>query len=163
MISPVQGIDVLIPAVFAHREAFHRCLPPVVWQGLDDCVAGSTVCAVDERIMVSPVCGVHHFLMAILAYRNVRRDEDKTFPLFCFLYREVFETEECGRFQNDLLDLRQRGTGFLNSIQEIFEVGFYLAFEMDLHSETDILDPSCVIESVGQPVNGILSLHSSMK
>ncbi len=153
MISPVQGIDVLIPAVCAHGEAFHGCLFSVVRKGFDDRVARSAVCAVDERIMMSPVSGVHHFFIAVFADGNVGRDEHKAFSLFRFFDREVFETEECGRFQNNLLDLRQRGSSFLERIQEIFEIRFYLAFEMDFDSETDVLDPTCAVKSMGQSID----------
>ena len=81
VIPSVKGICVFCAAVFTHFEALHSGLFPVVGKEFDNRVAGSAIGAVDKRIVKPSVWFTHHFFVAVLTDRDIRRNKDKAFSL----------------------------------------------------------------------------------
>ena len=81
MVAPVKRIRVFGSAVLTHDETGHRGFLPVVGEGFDDCIARAAIGAVDEGIAEPSIRGIQHFLAAVRANRDIRRDEYKTFFL----------------------------------------------------------------------------------
>ncbi len=75
VVAAVEWVVVLRGARRAHREAGHGGHRPVVGQVGDDGVARPAVGARDERMPVSAVGRVAHLAQAVLADRDVGRDE----------------------------------------------------------------------------------------
>ena len=73
--APVGRILVLAAAVGAHVERGHRRVRPVVGHRADDREARPAVRAVHERVAVAPVGGVEELAEAVVAGRDVGRDE----------------------------------------------------------------------------------------
>jgi hypothetical protein len=153
MISSVKGIGVFPGAVFTHREDLHGRLFPVIREGFNDCVARPAVRAVDEGVFEPAVFGVHHFSMAVLADRNIRRDEDKAFALPRFLDLEVFQVKGRDLFYSYFFNLTEGRPFFLESFEEGAEAGFFFSFQMDLDPETDVFDPAFEVEFFSQAVD----------
>ena len=68
--------DVLLVAGLAHRELLHARALAVVRHGLEDGQARAAGRAVDEGVQVAAVFGVEELGAALVAGRDVRRDED---------------------------------------------------------------------------------------
>ena len=68
--------DVFLVAGLAHRELLHARALAVVRHGLEDGQARAAGRAVDEGVQVAAVFGVEELGAALVAGRDVRRDED---------------------------------------------------------------------------------------
>jgi hypothetical protein len=75
--SAVAGIVVFRLAVGAHLELAHRSFRAVIGDVLNDAVARSAIGAVSKRIAEAPIAGVREFPPAIVAGRNIGRNEDR--------------------------------------------------------------------------------------
>ena len=73
--APVGRVFVLGPAGRAEREAPHRGALPVVGQVLDDRESWTAVCAIGEGILKAPIARIEELGAALVARRDVRRDE----------------------------------------------------------------------------------------
>ncbi len=73
--APVERIGVFGGAGGAHGEAVHGGHGAVIGQVADDGEARSAVGAVDEGVVVAPVCGVEELADAVRAGGDVGRDQ----------------------------------------------------------------------------------------
>ena len=76
VIAPARRIMIFVTADPAHREHLHAGALPVVGERVEDCKARPARRAVDERVQVPPVPGIEQFPRAVIAGRDIRRDED---------------------------------------------------------------------------------------
>ena len=82
VVAPGQGTVILLGTGPAHGKHLHAGPLPVVGQGVQDGQPRAAAGAVDKRMEVSFVRRVVHLPDAVLADRNVRRDEDLPPGLF---------------------------------------------------------------------------------
>jgi len=76
--AAVGRVLVLSPAVRAHREAGHRRRTPVVRDAAHDREARPALCAVHERIAVTPVARVEELMQAVVARGDVGWDQSRS-------------------------------------------------------------------------------------
>src|SRR3972149_6265362 len=74
MESSVRGFPVFMPTLLAHREDSHCRIAAIIWQRLNNAVAGTAVRAIGKGISIASIIGIEYFLQAIRAGGNIRQD-----------------------------------------------------------------------------------------
>ena len=143
MESPVERLVILALAPRAHREFLHRRVLAIVGELLDDRKPRPAVRAVDKRVAVSPIVGVHKLAGAILARCQIGRNERGLLHGSSIRkpYLEGIEALERYFLERQLVDLRSGGRVFRKLDHELVEQ-LALALCVDEHAVGRIENPT---------------------
>ena len=128
--AAVERVLVLAAAVGTEREPGHRGVGPVVRNRADDREARPALRAVDERIPVAAIGRVEELAQAVVARRDVGRDQRRPSGSHAVDDPELGLADRGQRLGRHRLDPGERGRAFLQRDREAIEL---IAFDLDQH------------------------------
>ena len=154
-------IIILSLTIRTHREFLHRCPAAVIWERIQDRQSRTAGCAVDKRVKVSSVRRIIQLPPAVLAGRDIRRDEYLASLLDAL---HDLKPPECRRhvIRRLHIDLEDRGTlrrPALQRLQELFDP-LCLSLRDDLDVGSAVADRSGDPGLIRKPAHGRPESHA---